>query len=149
MRNLVALVGVFDLCHEGHLNLIKKASVMGDVVVGVVCDKAVKKQKGDNRPFFNEKHRLSIIQSLKGVKKAYIIKDFDIYQLYKKVKDDCFLWQINILVKGEDQGHIKGFDEVLRSEANSMLVTLNRTPNVSSTELIKKLEENTNATNIE
>lgn len=145
-KNIVGLIGVFDLIHEGHLNLIERASRLGNLKIGVVCDKAVRKQKGDNRPFFNEKHRLKIIESLKGVSKAYIIKDFDIELLYN-MEDNMYFPSLDIIVRGEDQAHVKGFEEILKKDKRVMMVTLNRTPDISSTELIKKFE-GSNATNI-
>lgn len=140
----VGIIGVFDLCHEGHINLIKKASVLGKVYIGVVCDKAVRAKKGDGRPVFNEKHRLALVQNMKGVADAFITKDFNIKEVYDKYSYPNCLTSIDILLRGEDQDHIKGFDK-FDDYKNVIILNIGRTKNVSTTELINKFGENNNA----
>ncbi len=95
----VFCVGVFDLFHIGHRAFLKKASQFGDLTVGVVCDKAVKKQKGANRPIFNRDERTDIIYDLRYVKDTVGLNDFYIPPMITNEYD--------YIIIGEDQTHIK------------------------------------------
>jgi D-beta-D-heptose 7-phosphate kinase/D-beta-D-heptose 1-phosphate adenosyltransferase len=60
--------GVFDLVHAGHLDYLKKAKALGNVlIVGINTDDSVKKIKGDKRPILNEIERAFIVANLKPV----------------------------------------------------------------------------------
>ncbi len=133
---VTGLIGVFDGMHEGHLNIIKNARRIGCfLAVAVVSDKAVKKVKGDTRPLFNENHRLNLIKNLKDVDYAYLVDDFDIMLLDKIVHENTG-HKLDIVVRGEDQDHIKGFEKL---SEDTLVVYLKRTPDVSTTKLVEKL----------
>lgn len=55
-----------DLIHPGHLNILKRASELGEVTVGLLTDKAISSYK--RVPYMNFEQRCEVIQSLKGVK---------------------------------------------------------------------------------
>lgn len=58
--------GCFDVFHIGHLRYLKEAKSLCDIlIVSVTADKYV--NKGNNRPIFNEIHRMEIIESLEIV----------------------------------------------------------------------------------
>ena len=62
----IAYVGMSaDLIHPGHLNIIKKASELGDVVIGLLTDKAIASYK--RVPFMTFEQRCEIIENIKGV----------------------------------------------------------------------------------
>ena len=48
-----------DILHEGHINIINKASKLGKLVVGLLTDEAISSFK--NIPFLNYNQRYSII----------------------------------------------------------------------------------------
>jgi rfaE bifunctional protein nucleotidyltransferase chain/domain len=133
--NIVLTIGVYDLFHVGHLRLLKKASLLGDkLFVGVVNDSAVKKFKGENKPLIKENDRLEIISSLPFVDDAMIIKEFNPIELVKNLSKYDNL----IYVRGEDQFHIELKDI---EKFNPVIVTIERTKGVSSSDIIKKLGE--------
>ena len=48
--DIVFTNGCFDLLHQGHLDLLNKASTYGDIlIVGLNSDSSVKKLKGEDR----------------------------------------------------------------------------------------------------
>ncbi len=90
----VYVIGVFDLFHRGHLELLKKAKKLGDrLIVAINGDDMVSKYK--RKPIFNEEDRLAIISSLRLVDEAFIIRIFD----NKKVMIDR---KVDIIVHGTD-----------------------------------------------
>jgi cytidyltransferase-like protein len=128
-RPSVFLLGVFDMFHQGHLNLIEKACELGNVYIGVVCDEAVSLQKGPNRPVITENQRKDIVGALKGVCGTMIIKDFHIPQF---VLDKC-----DIIVVGADQAHIKNLKDIPVGKRYD----LPRTEGVSTSDIVKKIKE--------
>jgi len=57
-----------DLIHPGHLNIIKKASDLGKLTVGVLTDQAIASYK--RVPFMTYEQRSQIVAQLKGVEKV-------------------------------------------------------------------------------
>ncbi|MBR3921022.1 MAG: phosphoenolpyruvate mutase [Oscillospiraceae bacterium] len=57
-----------DVIHEGHLNIIKKASEYGEVVVGVMTDETM--IKFDRFPTIPFEKRMEMIEKLEGVSKV-------------------------------------------------------------------------------
>lgn len=126
-QNDVFLLGVFDMFHEGHLALIKKASKLGKLTVGIVRDFAVQKQKGNNRPIQKIAFRADLIKSLKYVDDIILLDDFEIPN---KILED-----FDIICIGEDQKHIKNLDLIPFEK----LYNLPRLPGVSTSDILKKL----------
>ena len=54
-----------DIIHPGHLNIIKEASKLGDVTVGVLTDAAIASYK--RLPYMNYEQRAAVVGALKGV----------------------------------------------------------------------------------
>ena len=62
--------GVWDGFHQGHLNILKKASKQCDeLIVGVSTDEYVKQKKGV-KTLFNYEHRKDVLNSLDFVNKV-------------------------------------------------------------------------------
>ena len=57
-----------DVIHEGHINILKIASTYGEVIVGLLTDKAIASYK--SIPHQDYKRRKIIIQNIKYVKKV-------------------------------------------------------------------------------
>ncbi len=57
-----------DIIHEGHINILKTANKLGDVIVGLLTDEAIASYK--NIPHLDYKRRKIIIQNIKYVKKV-------------------------------------------------------------------------------
>ena len=64
-----------DLIHNGHINIIKKASEFGQVTVGLLTDKAVARYK--RVPFLTFKQRKFIAENIVGVHKVIQQEDDD------------------------------------------------------------------------
>ena len=69
MKKKIVYVGLsVDIIHEGHINIIKKANKLGDVIVGLLTDKAIASYK--NIPYLDYQRRKIIIENIKYVKKV-------------------------------------------------------------------------------
>ena len=60
-----------DILHVGHLNILNAASKYGEVVVGLLTDKAIAEYK--NIPLLSFNERYKIIQNLKVVKNIVVL----------------------------------------------------------------------------
>jgi len=57
-----------DLIHPGHTNIIKEASKLGDVIIGLLTDKAIASYK--RLPFMTYEQRKEVVENIKGVSKV-------------------------------------------------------------------------------
>jgi cytidyltransferase-like protein len=67
----ILVSGCFDLLHGGHIAFFKTASSYGDLYVSIGRDENLLLLKG-KRPFFSEKERLYIVNSIKYVHDAFL-----------------------------------------------------------------------------
>lgn len=84
--------GCFDILHEGHFELLRFASSLGDVYVGIDADLRVRKLKGSGRPVNNELFRADVLSELRFVKKVFIFDtDYELRTLTKRLKPDIMV----------------------------------------------------------
>lgn len=89
-RKKIYCCGVFDLCHEGHLELLRKASTYGDLIVGVLDDETVQSYKRSPVMTLDERSRfISLLPYVKMVidrAPLYTTKEFmDLYSIDKVI----------------------------------------------------------------
>jgi len=95
-KTIVTTNGCFDIIHGGHIEYLSEAASKGGIlIVGVNCDKVVKKLKGGNRPVQGEDDRVAIVGALKMVDCAFIFTEDDPCTFLEIIKPD-------IHVKGGD-----------------------------------------------
>lgn len=75
-----------DILHHGHINLIKKASEYGDLIVGVLTDEAIATYK--RFPVLDYEQRTFIIENINGVKEVVPQETLDYSENLKKYKPD-------------------------------------------------------------
>ena len=137
MKKIVYVAMSVDLIHKGHINIIKEASKLGDVVVGLLTDKAISSYK--RLPFMPYESRKLIIEQIKGVDKV-------IEQRTHNYRENLMKLRPNYVVHGDDwrEGPQKKVrDEVIETlkEWNGELVEIPYTENISSTILNKNMRE--------
>ena len=80
--------GTFDMFHIGHLNLIKRAKEQCEyLIVGVNTDKLVQEYK-NKTPIIKQDERIAIVQELKSVDEAVLMKDRDKLKAAKELNFD-------------------------------------------------------------
>lgn len=128
--------GTFDMFHIGHLNLLKQAKELCEIlVVGVNSDELVKEYK-HKETVICDRERADIISSIRYVDKAVVVDTLDKCDALEKYKFD-------VLFIGDDW---KGNDRWNKTEEEMAkvgvkVIYLSRTEGISSSELREKLSQ--------
>jgi len=68
--------GIFDLLHQGHLDLLKWSRNLGDrLVVGINSDASARALKGEGRPVNSQENRKAVLQALRFVDEVLIFDE--------------------------------------------------------------------------
>ena len=87
MKKKIVYVGLSaDILHKGHINILKIASLYGDVYVGLLTDKAIASYK--NIPHLDYEKRKVVLENIKYVKKVIPQKTLDYVQNLEVIKPD-------------------------------------------------------------
>lgn len=85
-NKVVYLAFSTDIIHGGHIRILKKASELGKVIVGVMSDQAVASFK--RYPVLDYEHRYEIIKNIKYVDKVVEQKSLSYKDNLKNIKPD-------------------------------------------------------------
>lgn len=126
-----------DLVHTGHLNILRKASEFGEVIVGLLTDSAIASYK--RLPYLNFDQRKLIVESFKYVNQVVPQETLDYVPNLRKYKPD-------IVVHGDDWR--EGVQKKVRqsvidalAEWNGVLVEFPYTKGISSTQIHQAMKE--------
>jgi phosphoenolpyruvate phosphomutase len=118
-----------DVVHNGHINILREASKLGEVTVGVLTDSAVASYK--RLPYLTFEERVAVVEGLKGVAKVVPQETLDYRPNLRAFRPD-------IVVHGDDwktgvQASVR--DQVIEtlSEWGGTVVDVPYTHGVSST----------------
>ena len=75
-----------DFIHEGHLNIIREAKKYGEVIVGVLSDKAM--IKFNKFPTISFEERMALVKDIKGVSSVVVQEDVMYDKIVEKIKPD-------------------------------------------------------------
>lgn len=106
------------LIHHGHIRLLKKASEIGEVIVGLTSDEEIKLKKG-YVPELNFNQRKEILLSIKYVKEVIKTK----WLITEEILNENL---IDFLVHGNDNSNLV---------EDNKIILFNRTEGISSSEL--------------
>ncbi|HEX3661610.1 MAG TPA: RpiB/LacA/LacB family sugar-phosphate isomerase [Acidobacteriaceae bacterium] len=68
--------GVFDILHQGHIELLRWSRNLGDrLVVGINSDASARALKGEGRPVNSQENRKAVLQALRFVDEVLIFDD--------------------------------------------------------------------------
>lgn len=131
----VITYGTFDLIHYGHLNLLKRASKLGDrLIVGVSTDEMCREK--NKFPVFPLEKRMEYIKDLRYV--DLVIPEHNMAQ---KV-DDIKKYGADIFLLGDDYAQsFKLMPEYEKIKDICEVVFLERTKDISTTVLKAKILE--------
>ncbi len=137
MKKTVYISLTADSIHHGHMKLFETARKYGDIIIGLLSDKAVAEHK--RIPYLNFEQRKKILTNFKGVKSVIKQNEWDYSKSIKSLKPD-------FLVHGDDwkTGHMS---EIRRKVLKIMksyggkLIEIPYTKGVSSSALINHLNQ--------
>lgn len=76
-RTIAYTNGCFDILHTGHLSVLQRCKIVGDIaVVGITPDAVVKQKKGNDRPIQNQHARAALIDAFRYVDYTVITPEF-------------------------------------------------------------------------
>jgi phosphoenolpyruvate phosphomutase len=126
-----------DLIHHGHLNIINQAKQYGEVIVGLLTDKAIADYK--RLPALNYYQRKTIVENIKGVSKVVPQETLDYVENLKGIKPDFVIhgddWKTGI--QKETRQRVV---ETLK-EWGGKLIEIPYTKGISSTKLHNYMKE--------
>ncbi|MCD4818248.1 MAG: D-glycero-beta-D-manno-heptose 1-phosphate adenylyltransferase [Candidatus Cloacimonetes bacterium] len=134
-EKIVFTNGCFDIIHAGHIQYLKEARELGNIlIIGMNSDKSVKRLKGSSRPINNQKDRAIVLSSIRYVDYVIFFDEDTPFELIKQVEP-------NILVKGGDWKiqEIVGSDIVQQS--GGIVKSLSFKQGNSTTDVIGKIIE--------
>jgi len=126
----VITYGTYDLLHQGHINLLKRAKALGDYLIVGVTNDNFDRERGKLNVKNNVLERVDAVRSL-GIADKIIIEDY----VGQKI-DDIQKYNVDIFTVGSDwEGHF----DYLREYCD--VIYLPRTQGISSTMLREKQDE--------
>jgi len=135
MKKIVYVGLSADILHKGHINILKTASTYGEVIVGLLTDKAIASYK--NIPYLDYEKRKVVIENIKYVKKVIPQKTLDYVENLNFIKP-------HYVVHGDDWKN--GIQRKTRARVikvlkkwSGKLIETTYTKNISSTSIKKEI----------
>jgi len=129
---VVYAAGTWDMFHIGHLNILKAAKQLGDVlIVGVSTDRLVETYKG-HKPMLSYTDRAAIVEACRYV-------DIVVPQDSLEKEEQLERLNVDILVVGSDWWERKVGGHHWMAERGKQVFYLPYTESMSSTHLMKLL----------
>ena len=126
-----------DLIHPGHINVLKRASELGDVTIGLLTDAAIASYK--RLPHMTYEQRKAVVESLQGVVRVVPQETLDYVPNLESLRPDY-------VVHGDDWR--EGVQKATRQNVidtlakwGGELVEVAYTQGISSTQLVQSVKE--------
>jgi rfaE bifunctional protein nucleotidyltransferase chain/domain len=134
-KRIVLTNGCFDLLHRGHVEYLREAGALGDVlVVGLNSDASVRRLKGPSRPVIPAEDRAAVLAALACVDHVVIFDEPTPRRLIAAVRPDVY-------VKGGDY-RLDDLPEKAEVEAfGGTVAVLTFLPGRSSSQIIRRIRE--------
>ena len=131
---LVLVTGFFDLLHAEHLNFLRKAKAVGDIlIVAVESDKRARITKGEGRPIETQQLRCQKLSKHAD----YVIalpSDFDNFEAYNSLMSAI---RPQIYAVSSHTSHQKTKDFLVEKYGGKLVVVHNFNPEISTTQIIQ------------
>lgn len=136
-KRIVLVGGCFDVIHYGHIEFLKQAKALGDVlVVALESDENVKRRKGDARPIHSQAQRKHMLEALRFVDRVESLptmtqdQDYEIF--VKKIKP-------HVIAVTQGDPYI-GHKQRQAKEIGAIVMEIPKIHTPSTTQLAKLLE---------
>ncbi|MFC3199040.1 PfkB family carbohydrate kinase [Parapedobacter deserti] len=139
-RRVVFTNGCFDILHSGHVNYLRLAKKLGDVlVVGVNNDDSIRRLKGSERPINGLAERLSVLAGLGCIDHLVVFGDPADDTPAVLIRALC----PDVFAKGEDYRIEELPEKELVESLGGRVQLIPLTANRSTTQLIRQIYEHT------
>ncbi len=136
MAIIVLTTGVFDVLHDEHVNFLRKAKELGDMlIVGIESDVRVRKIKGKTRPVNGQDSRIKNLEKLGFIDRLFILpEEFDTRasreRLIAEIRPDYF-------AVSSHSPFIDNKRQIVEKYGGKLVVVHEHNPAISSSVLIK------------
>lgn len=132
-KKIVTTNGVFDILHSGHVEYLKKAKELGNVlIVCINSDSSVKKIKGEKRPINDEISRAKVLAALECIDFVTIFDETNPSVILDKIKPD-------IHAKGGDYNLPQIIEKDIVEKNRGKVILLPEIKGFSTTDMINKI----------
>lgn len=122
--------GTFDLLHYGHINLLKRAKALGDYLIVALSTDDFNWNQKQKKCYFSYEKRKQLLEAVRYV--DLVIPE----ESWEQKKSDVKEYHVDTFVMGDDW---KGKFDFLNEYCD--VVYLERTPEISTTQIKKDLEK--------
>ncbi len=123
--------GVFDIIHPGHVEVLRHARSLGDIlVVGINSDESVRRLKGNRRPILNLEERMIVISSVRYVDIVVPFEEDTPYRLIQYLRP-------HVIVKGGDYRP----EEVVGGDMVEEVVIVPLKEGISTSAIVERIKE--------
>ncbi|WP_373762569.1 glycerol-3-phosphate cytidylyltransferase [Weissella soli] len=126
----VITYGTFDMLHYGHINLLRRAKEMGDYLIVALSTDEFNWDSKHKKTYFTYEQRKQLLEALRYV--DLVIPE----EGWGQKVSDVNLYKVDTFVMGDDW---KGQFDYLEEETDAEVVYLDRTPEISTTQIKKDL----------
>ncbi|HEU5438359.1 MAG TPA: D-glycero-beta-D-manno-heptose 1-phosphate adenylyltransferase, partial [Ktedonobacterales bacterium] len=132
-RTIVFTNGVFDILHAGHVEFLRAAKALGDVlVVGINTDRSARQLKGERRPINSEADRLALVAALNVVDHVLLFDEETPTNLIRALRP-------HMHVKGADYEHAELPEAAAVHDVGGRVVLLPLLGDLSTTRVIERI----------
>ncbi|HEU5374031.1 MAG TPA: PfkB family carbohydrate kinase [Ktedonobacteraceae bacterium] len=133
-RTIVFTNGVFDILHVGHLQFLKQAKSLGDIlVVAINSDNSARKLKGPGRPINNEHDRLALVDALDLVDYTLLFDEDTAAECIRMVRPTLY-------IKGNDYSDETLPEAEVVREIGGRVVILPLVGSMSTSDVIERIK---------
>lgn len=125
----VITYGTFDLLHYGHINLLRRAKMLGDYLIVALSTDEFNWNKKQKKCYFTYEQRKQLLEAIRYV--DLVIPE----NSWEQKRNNIHEYHIDTFVIGDDW---KGKFDFLKEECIEV-VYLSRTPEISTTRIKEKL----------
>ena len=132
-RSIVFTNGVFDILHAGHVQFLRQAKALGDMlVVGVNSDRSTRRLKGKGRPINSERDRMALVAALDAVDHVILFEEDTPIELIRTLRP-------HIHVKGGDYADEELPEAKIVQEVGGRIVILPLAGGMSTSKMIDRI----------
>lgn len=130
MRRVITY-GTFDLLHYGHINLLRRAKEQGDYLIVALSTDEFNWNEKQKRCYFSYEKRKQLVEAIRYV--DLVIPE----ESWEQKVSDIKKYDVDVFVIGDDW---KGKFDFLNNETSAEVIYIDRTPEISTTQIKKDLE---------